>query len=46
MRVIALKDSGTEIFDGNDKITEDDQTWIEIDGDGNIKGDVFIVFRQ
>lgn len=46
MRIIALKDAGVEMFDNVDKMIEEDQSWIEIDGCGDIKGDIFIVFRD
>lgn len=46
MRVIALKDGITEIFNDVDKLEEEDSSWIEIDGMGDINADVFLVFRD
>lgn len=46
MRVIALNDDTTEIFNEVDKIEEVDPSWIEVDGTGNISADVFLVFRD
>jgi hypothetical protein len=46
MRVIAVRDLGVEIFNDADIIEQEDPSWITIDGEGDIRGDMFIVFRE
>lgn len=46
MRVIAIRDDGVEVFDDADVLQGEGPGWIEIDGEGNIHGHMFIVFRE